>query len=142
RSPGPAHRDAVDAQGGLADADGDALAVLAAGADAAVELKVVADHGDAVQVGRAVADEHGALDRRAALAVLDAVGLGAFEHVFARGNVDLAAAEMHGVDAVLHRSDDFAGVARAGEHVGVGHPRHRHVRKALAPAVAGGFHSH
>ena len=58
---------------------------------------------DAVQVGRPVADQHRALDRRADLAVLDAVGLGALEHVFARGDVDLAAAEIHRIDAVLHR---------------------------------------
>src|SRR5271155_2088122 len=93
-SAGSTDRNAVDAQGRLADADRHALAVLAAGADAVVERKIVADHGDAVQVGRSVADQHGALDRCADLAVLDAIGLGALEHVFARSDVDLAAAEI------------------------------------------------
>ena len=115
----------------LADADRHALAVLAAGADAVIEREVVADHRDAVQVGRPVADQHGALDRRADLAVLDAIGLGALEHVFARGDVDLAAAEMHGVDAVLHRGDDLVRIALAGQHVGVGHARHRHVARSF-----------
>src|SRR5579872_5818445 len=106
-----ADRNAVDAQRGLADPDRNALAVLAARADAVVEFEIVADHGDAVQIGRTIADQHGALDRRATLAVLDAVGLGAFEHVFAGGDVNLPAAEMHRVDAVLHRSDDLLRVA-------------------------------
>src|SRR3984957_10100263 len=101
--PGAAHRDAIDAQGRLADADGDALAGLAAGADAVFELEIVADHRDAVQVSRPVADQHGALDRRADFAVLEPIGFGAFEHVFARSDVDLAAAEIDGIDAVLHR---------------------------------------
>src|SRR5262245_55488626 len=82
---GASDRDAVHAQRRLADADRHALAVLAAGADAGVELEIVADHADAMQVGRPVADQHGALQRRADLAVLDLVGLGALEHVLARG---------------------------------------------------------
>src|SRR3546814_2322333 len=45
---GTADGDGVDQHGRLADADGDALALLAAGADAVVELHVVAD-----QIGRA-----------------------------------------------------------------------------------------
>ena len=43
RSPGPADRQSVDAYRRQADADGDRLAVLAAGADAFVELQIVAD---------------------------------------------------------------------------------------------------
>ena len=97
---------------------------------------------DAMQIGRPVADQHGALDRRGDLAVLDQIGLGALEHELARGDVDLAAAEIHRVEAVLHRGDDFLRVVRAGEHVGVGHARHRHVGIAFAPAVAGRLHAH
>src|SRR5271154_6965281 len=137
-SAGAADRNAVEPQCRLADADRHALAVLAAGADAVVQREGVADHGDTVQVGRAVADQHRALDRRADFAVLDAVGLGALEHIFAGGDVDLAAAEIGGVDAVLNRGDDLAGIFCAGEHVSVGHARHRHMRKAFAAAVAGG----
>src|SRR3984957_13751050 len=140
--PGAAYRNTVDAQGGLADADRDALAVLAAGADAVVELEIVADHRYPMQVGRPVADQHGALDRRADFAVLEPIGFGALEHVFARRDIDLAAAEIDGVDAVFHRGDDLAGVAVAGQHVGVGHARHRHVGETFAPAVARGLHAH
>ena len=65
----------------LADADRHALAVLAAGADSRIERKIVPDHGDAVQVGRPVADQHRALQGCPDLAVLDLVGLGALEHI-------------------------------------------------------------
>src|SRR4029077_7450001 len=78
-SAGAADSNAVDAQGRLADADRDALAVLAASADAVVELEIVADHRHPVQVGRPVADQHGALDRGADFAVLEPIGFGAFE---------------------------------------------------------------
>ncbi len=84
---------------------------------------------DAMQVARAVADQHRALDRRADLAVLQLVGLGALEDVLARRDVDLSAAERHRVDAVLHRRDDLLRIAAAREHVGVGHARHRHVAR-------------
>src|SRR5262249_20920062 len=104
----PADRDAIHAQGRLADADGHALAILAAGADAGIELEIVADHANAVEVGWAVADQHGPLERLAQLAVLDLVGLGDLEHVFARGNVDLTPAEIDGIDAVLDRGHDLA----------------------------------
>src|SRR3546814_2957246 len=94
-----------DLHGGLADADRHALALLAAGADAVVELHVVADHLHLGHHIGAVADEGGALHRRAHLAVLDEVGLGAGEHELARGDVDLAAAEVHGIEALL-RSEE------------------------------------
>ena len=77
------NRNALHPQRRLADADRHALAVLAAGADAGVEREIVADHGDPVQIGRPVADQDRALQRRADLAVLDFVGLGALEYVFA-----------------------------------------------------------
>src|SRR5688572_27491016 len=72
--------DLVDADCRLADADRHALTVLAAGADAGVELHVIPDHLHAGQRVRTVADQHSALDRWADLAVLDLVGLGAGEH--------------------------------------------------------------
>src|SRR6185295_20023116 len=97
-SAGPADRDGVHAQGGLADADRHPLAVLAAGADTGIEREVVADHADAIEVGRPVADQHGALERAAELAAVDLVGFRHLEHVFARLDVDLAAAEAHRID--------------------------------------------
>src|SRR6202012_4362329 len=110
---GTSDRDALHPQGRLADADRHALAVLATGADAGVEREVIADHGDAMQVGRSVADQHRALQRRADLAILDLVRFRALEHVFARGDVDLAAAEIGGIDAVLHRGQNFRRVVLA-----------------------------
>src|SRR5262245_59494501 len=82
-SAGPADRDAVHAQGGLADAHRHALAVLAARTDTRIELEIVADHPDPVEVGRTVADQHGSLQRLRQLAVLDLVSLGDLEHVLA-----------------------------------------------------------
>src|SRR3954469_25967973 len=101
------HRDPVHPQRRLADADRYTLAVLAAGADPGIELKIVADHGDSVQVGRAVADQHGPLQRRAELAVFDFVRLRALKYIFAGGDIDLATTEIRGIDAVLHRGQDL-----------------------------------
>src|SRR5258708_4015344 len=101
-SPPSSDRNLVHPPRLLAAADRHALAVLATGPDAVIEGEIVADHADAMQVSRAVANQHRALQRRADLAVLDLVGLGALEHVFSRSYVDLAAAEVHGIDAVLH----------------------------------------
>ncbi len=44
--PRAAHGQAADAQGGLADANGDGLAGFAAGADAVVEFCIIANHRD------------------------------------------------------------------------------------------------
>ena len=74
---------AVDAQGRLADAHRHALAFLAAGADAGVELHVVADHGHARERIGAVADDGRALDRVLDLAVFDPVGFAGREHELA-----------------------------------------------------------
>ena len=57
-----AHREPVDAQRGLAHAHRHALPFLAAGADAVVELEIVAHHRHAREHVGAVADERGALD--------------------------------------------------------------------------------
>ena len=104
--------------------------------------EVVADHADAMQIGRPVADQHGALDRRADLAVLDLVGLGALEHVFARGDVDLAAAEVDGVKAVLHRGDDFLRVVRCRRACRCWSCAASAHGRGFAPAVAGRLHAH
>src|SRR5216110_2811785 len=47
----------------------DTLAVFAAGTDAGIELEVIADHTHAVEISRAIADQHGALERGAAFAI-------------------------------------------------------------------------
>src|SRR5689334_10826784 len=74
-----ADRKTVDAQRRLTDADRHALSVLAAGADTGVEFHVVADHLHARECIGAIADQCGALDRRADFAVLDQVGFRAGE---------------------------------------------------------------
>ena len=76
------------------------------------------------------------------LAVFDQVGLRRGEHKFAVGDVDLAAAEIHRVDAILHGANDVFGIVLPGEHVGVGHARHGNVLVAFAAAVAGVGHAH
>ena len=43
-SPRPAHGQATDAQGGLADADRDGLTGFAAGPDAMIQRRVIANH--------------------------------------------------------------------------------------------------
>src|ERR1700728_2402973 len=92
-SGGAAHGERIDAQRRLAHAHRHALAVLAAGADAIVELQVVADHGHARQHVRTVADQGRALQRRADAAVLDGVSLARRKYELAGGDVHLAAAE-------------------------------------------------
>ena len=102
----------------------------------------MADHLHPLHGFRAVADQGGALHRRGDAAVLDEIGLGRRKHVFAAGDIDLTAAEIHRVQAALDRADHVLGRILAGEHVGVGHPRHHQMRERFAAAVAGGGHAH
>src|SRR4051812_25713658 len=102
-----AHGKAVDAQRRLPDADRDALSFLAARADARIERQIVADHGHARERIRTVADQRRAFHRVRHLAVLDQVGLRGREDELAVGDVDLAAAEVGGVKALLHAADDL-----------------------------------
>src|SRR3546814_18446851 len=98
---GAADGDSVDQQGRLSDAGGNGLTALAADADAFVERHVVADRLDAGEHRGTVADQGRTLDGGAELAVLDLVGFGAGEDALPVGNIDLAAADALGVDAVL-----------------------------------------
>src|SRR5690606_15603678 len=131
-----------DAHGRLAHAHGHALPFLAAGAHAAVQAHVVADHAHARECVGAVADQGGALHGVLDLAVLDPVGFAGREDELAARDVDLAAAEVGGVQAFLDAGHDLGRVLVAAQHVGVGHARHGRVRVALAPAVAGGLDAH
>ena len=79
----PAHRQALNQQRWLTNPGGHALPALAASTHAFVERQVVADADDAGQHAGPVADQGGALDRRAKFSVLDLVGLGAGEHELA-----------------------------------------------------------
>ena len=78
----------------------------------------------------------------ATLPSADAVGLGAAEDELSERDVDLAAAEGDGVDAVLDRGEDLLGRVLTAEHHRVGHARHRRVGKGLAAAVARRLHAH
>src|SRR6266446_1033400 len=89
----------------FAHSDAHPLAILAASANAPIEFEVVSDQADTVEVSRTVADQHGALQGPAKLAAIDLVGLGDLKHVLARCDIDLAAAEIDGIDAVLDRGD-------------------------------------
>src|SRR5581483_12483197 len=60
---GAANGHAVHLDGWDADADGNCLAVLAAGADSLVELQVVTHHGDTGEHVRPVTDQGAALQR-------------------------------------------------------------------------------
>src|SRR5690349_5835800 len=104
---GAAHPQPVDAPGGPPDAHRDAPALLAARADARIELHVVADHHDPGERVGAVADDGGALHRVLDLAVLDPERLARGEHELAARDVDLAAAEVRGIEAALEARDDF-----------------------------------
>src|SRR4051812_38106559 len=134
--------EAIHLQSRNSDADGDALPILAAGANAFIEREVVADHGDTREHVGAVADEGGVLERRSDYAILDHVSLASGKDELAVGDIHLAAAEVYGVDAVLHAPDDVVGRIFAREHVSVGHSRHGIVLVALAAAVAGVANAH
>src|SRR5476649_2360080 len=139
---GAADGERIDAERRLADAHRHALAILAAGADAGIERHVVADHADAGERLGARANQRRALDRLAELAVLDQVTLGDAEHELARDDVDLAAAEVGAVEALLDGGNDLLGILVAAQHEGVGHARHRRIGVALPSAVAGRLHTH
>src|SRR5690606_11682455 len=140
--PGAADGDAVDQQRGLADADRNALAVLAADADAVIERHVMPDHAHLLHGLRPVADQRRPLHRRGHLAILDQIGLGGREHVFAAGDIDLSTAEIDRVQALLHRADHVGRVVLPRQHVGIGHARHHQVRERFAATVAGRRHAH
>src|SRR5258707_3641957 len=121
-----ADRECIDPERRLTDADRHALSILAAGSNTVVELQVVADHRDAHQHVRTVADQGRALEGRAHAAVLDRIRLARREHELARGAIHLPAAEIDRVYAALNRSDEFLGSMRPGLPVGVGQTRQMH----------------
>ena len=107
----PTHRQPLNTQRRLADADGHALAFFTADADAFVERHVVTDHGDFGERVGPVANQRSALDRVHQFAVFDLPCFIHGEHEFAVGDIDLAAAEIHGVNAVFDARDDFLRIA-------------------------------
>src|SRR5512139_3506284 len=103
---GSAHGQAVDADRGQSHTDGDGLSVLAAGANALVELQVIANHADALQDVRPVSDQRGALHRATDLAVFNQIRLAGREDELPVGDVDLAAPEIGRVETALDRAHD------------------------------------
>src|SRR3984893_162399 len=132
-----ADRQAIHPQCRLADTDRHALAVFPTGGDPITEAQVIAYHRDFGQRIRSVADQSCAFDRGSDLAVLDQIRFGSRKYELARGDVDLSAAEIDGIDPALDRGHDFRRVMAADQHVGIGHPRHRGMRKTLSSAVPG-----
>src|ERR1700730_9049122 len=139
---GSADGQAVHLKGWNADSDGNGLSVFAAGADAFIELQIIAYHGHTSKNVWAVADQSGALDRGGDVAVLDKIGFRGGENEFAVGDVHLAAAEVYRVHAALDRTDDVLGIILARQHISIRHTRHGNVFVAFAAAVAGICHSH
>src|SRR5437899_1110321 len=85
-----------------ADADGNRLSIFAAGADAFIEFQIVADHRNPRQHIGSVADQGCALDGGRDLAVFDQVCFRRRENKFAVRDVDLTAAEVDRVHAILY----------------------------------------
>src|SRR6266850_1340187 len=138
----PAHGHAIHLDGWNADADGHALPIFAAGAYTFIELKVVSDHGDAGEGVGTVSDESGVLYWRGDHAILYQVGLGGREHELAVGDINLAAAEVCGVQTTLYGADNVFRRILARQHVSIGHARHGNVLIAFATAVAGVGNAH
>src|SRR6202045_3870147 len=115
-SAGAADRESFDPERRLTDADGNALPILAAGSNTVVELQVVADHRDARQHVRTIADEGRALEGCAHATVLDGIRLARREHELAGGDIPLPAAEINVVNAALREADDLPRRMRAGPH--------------------------
>ena len=112
------------------------MALLATIAHAVVEPHVIADGADVFQSCGPIADERGAFDRGADLAVFDLIGLRAGKDEFSVGDIDLAAAETHCVNSVFYIVKHILGIHIAAQHISIGHARHRSMGKTLAAAVA------
>src|ERR1035441_8314627 len=126
----------VDLDGGDSHTHRHALPVLAAGADAFVQPQVVAHHTHVLQRFRPVADQRGIAHRARQLAVLDKVALRRREDEVAAGDIHLTAPEVHAVESLGHRADDFFRIALPCHHERIRHPRHGNVGIAFAPPAA------
>src|SRR6185312_2917756 len=98
----PADRHPVQLDRGHTHAHRHALAVLSASTDAFVELQVVADHRYVLQCLRAVADKSCIAHRRGHFAIFNEVRLGCREDELSVRDIDLSAAEVHGVKPAFH----------------------------------------
>src|ERR1700687_1107759 len=143
-SPGvrAADRQAIDAHCRQADTNGHRLTILAARADAFVEVQIVTHHTDALEHIGTVADQCGTLDWPRDLARFDEIRLARRKHELAIGDVDLTTAEVRGIQAAIDGANNVFGGRLAGEHERVCHARHRNMREALAPSIAGQRHAH
>src|SRR5579864_960844 len=97
-----AHGHAVQLQRGDANAHRHRLSIFTAGANAFIELKIVAHHGNFCQRVRTVANQRAVLQRRGYMAVFNHVSLRRGEDKLAVGNVHLSAAKVHRVNAALY----------------------------------------
>ena len=121
---GSADREAFDAQGGLTNAHGHALAIFAASAYARIKFHIVTDHRDSGQSLWPVANQSCAFDRIALFAVFHPPGLAGSKDKFSIGDVNLTAAKVDRINTAIDGSDDLFGIPVAVEHDGIGHPWH------------------
>ena len=105
--PGATDSQLVDFQSRLTDTDRHRLSFLAAGTNTAIEFEIRTDHRDLAKHSRTVTDEHCAFDRSSQLSFLDEISLVHGENEFARRNVNLAAAEVWRINALINRSNDL-----------------------------------
>src|SRR6185503_9392967 len=91
---------------------------------------------------RTVATQCRAFDRRRHFAVFNQVSLRSAEREFAAGDIDLAAAELHGVKSALDRPYYVFLCVRALEHECVCHSRQRHVPVTLPSSISRALRLH
>src|SRR6185295_1448881 len=113
-----------------------ALAVLAAHPDSGIEFEIVPNGRDMLERLRTVATQSRAFDRRGHFSVFDQVSLRSAERKLAAGDVDLAAAELHGVQSTFDRPYYVFLCVRALEHKSVCHSRQRHVPVTLPSSIS------
>src|ERR1022692_2422420 len=101
------HGHAIDLNRRNPHAHRHALAFLAAYADAFVQAQVVPHHADVFQGLGSVPDQRGVAHGTGELTIFDEVTLGRREDEVSAGDVHLAAAEIHAVEALRYRPDDI-----------------------------------
>ena len=77
----------------------DALPGFAAGADAAIKLGIIPNHGDFGHRIRAIADQRRAFYRSTNFAIFNEIGFGRGKDKFALGDINLTATKIHRIDA-------------------------------------------
>src|SRR5262249_40065547 len=122
---------------GETHAYGNSLAVFSADADTLIQLEVTTDGCHLPQNSWAITNQRRPFYRGRHVTIFNEISLAGRKHEFPARDIDLAAAELNGIQALFHRPYDVLRSALAGHHEGVGHSRQRNVIVALTPAVSG-----